>query len=208
MQLLNSYYTAGPQQRNLPVKFSHSKLFVVPASSFWSLHGLTLLGRLLFVGCLEPLQHASVPHGWICSDSRTCCQTETEVADQTFYLIVSQYTDTEPTSPSADPINSKMPGTWHGSYWTTNNQVTGMTPHRKRSMAKVGIEPQSAALALEEDMDLIPAFSMSLFSRSNHTSDLNGMTRPRAGQQVMFTKRALFPILFLLSASCLPSFPQ
>ena len=37
----------------------------------------------------------------------TCCHTEVEVADQTFYLTQSQYTDTGPTSPSTDPI---MPG--------------------------------------------------------------------------------------------------
>ena len=29
----------------------------------------------------------------------TCCHTEIEVADQTFYLDLSQYTDTGPTSP-------------------------------------------------------------------------------------------------------------
>ena len=32
---------------------------------------------------------------------------EIEVADQTFYLTHSQYTDTEPTSPSTDPYNSR-----------------------------------------------------------------------------------------------------
>ena len=44
-------------------------------------------------------------------DNFTCCHTEVEVADQTFYLTQSQYTDTGPTSPSADPI---MPGAWQG----------------------------------------------------------------------------------------------
>ena len=39
-----------------------------------------------------------------CSDNLTCCHTEAEVADQTFYLTQSQYTDTGSTSPSADPI--------------------------------------------------------------------------------------------------------
>ena len=39
----------------------------------------------------------------------TCCHTEIEAADQTFYLTQSQYTDTGPTSPSADPIT---PGAW------------------------------------------------------------------------------------------------
>ena len=36
-----------------------------------------------------------------------------KVADQTFYLTQSQYTDTTPTSPSADPIT---PGAWQGSH--------------------------------------------------------------------------------------------
>ena len=56
---------------------------------------------------LTSQQIASVSPGRICSDNFTCCHTETEVANQTFYLTQSQYTDTGPTSPSADPI---MPG--------------------------------------------------------------------------------------------------
>ena len=67
----------------------------------------------LLVGCLTSQQHASVSQGRICSDNLTCCHTETEVADQTFYLTQSQYTDTGPTSPSADPIT---PGAWQGSH--------------------------------------------------------------------------------------------
>ena len=63
----------------------------------------------LFVGCLTSQQHASVSQGWICSDNLTCCHTETEVADQTFYLTQSQYTDTGPTSRNADPVT---PGAW------------------------------------------------------------------------------------------------
>ena len=70
---------------------------------------------LLFGGCLTSQQHASVSQGWICSDNFTCCHTETEVADPTFYLTQSQYTDTGPTSPSTDPIT---PGAWHGSHWS------------------------------------------------------------------------------------------
>ena len=42
--------------------------------------------------------------GRMCSDNCTCCHTEIEVADQTFCLTQSQYTDTGPTSPSTDPI--------------------------------------------------------------------------------------------------------
>ena len=58
----------------------------------------------LLAGCLTSQQQVSVSQGRICSDNFTCCHTEIEVADQTFYLTQSQYTDTGPTSPSADPI--------------------------------------------------------------------------------------------------------
>ena len=57
----------------------------------------------LLVACLTSQQHASVSQGRIYLDNCKCCHTKTEVADQTFFLIQSQYTDTEPTSPSADP---------------------------------------------------------------------------------------------------------
>ena len=71
----------------------------------------------LLVGCLTSQQHASVSQGRICSDNFTCCHTEIEAADQTFYLTQSQYTDTGPTSPSADSIT---PGAWQGSHWSAN----------------------------------------------------------------------------------------
>ena len=71
----------------------------------------------LLVGCLNSQQQASVSQGRICSDNFTCCHTQIEVADPTFYLTQSQYTDTGPTSPSADPIT---PGAWQGSHWSAN----------------------------------------------------------------------------------------
>ena len=58
----------------------------------------------LLVGCLTSQQHASISQGRICSDDFACYHTEIEVSDQTFHLTQSQYTDTGPTSPSADPI--------------------------------------------------------------------------------------------------------
>ena len=73
--------------------------------------------RCLLVGCLTSQQHATVFQGRICSDNFTRCHTETEVADQTFHLTKSQYTDTGPTSPIAGPIT---PGAWQGSHWSTN----------------------------------------------------------------------------------------
>ena len=70
-----------------------------------------------------------------------CCHTEKEVADQTFYLTQSQYTDTGPTSPSADPM---MPGTWQGSHQSANFWATGMT-QAGTSWRKWELKPRSAA---------------------------------------------------------------
>ena len=86
----------------------------------------------MLVGCLSSQQHASVSQGWICSDNLTCCHTEIEVADPTFHLTQSQYTDTGPTSPCADPTT---PGAWQGSHWSASFQVTGMTRPRKNPCA-------------------------------------------------------------------------
>ena len=102
---------------------------------FWLSTALVILvtllccpSRGLLVGCLTSQQQASVSQGWICSDNFTCCHTEIEAADRTFYLTQSQYTDTGPTGPSADPIT---PGAWQGSHWSANFEVTGMTRPRK-----------------------------------------------------------------------------
>ena len=73
------------------------------------------------VGCLTSQQHASVSQGRICSGNFASCHTEIEVADQTFYLTQSQYTDTGLNNPS----------TWQGSHWSANFEVTGMTRPRK-----------------------------------------------------------------------------
>ena len=78
---------------------------------------MTRRAIVLFVGCLSSQQHASVSQGRICTDNFTCCHTEIEAADQTFHLTQSQYTDTGPTSPSADSIT---PGAWQGSHWSAN----------------------------------------------------------------------------------------
>ena len=97
----------------------------------------------LFVGCLTSQQHASVSQGRICSDNFTCCHTEIKVADPTFYLTQSQYTDTGPTSPSADSIR---PRAWQGSHWSVNFLVTGMTRPRKNPGAS-GIRTRDLPLS-------------------------------------------------------------
>ena len=65
-------------------------------------------------------QHASVSQGLICIGSCTCCNTQ----KLQIQLSISPYTDTEPTSPGADPIT---PGAWQGRYWSANFKVIGMT---------------------------------------------------------------------------------
>ena len=82
------------------------------------------VGAGSFVGCLTSQQHASVSQGRICPNNCMCCHNEIEVADQTFYLTQSQYTDTGPTSPNTDLIT---PNAWQGSHWSVNFEVSGMT---------------------------------------------------------------------------------
>ena len=74
-------------------------------------------GGCLFVGCLMSQQHASVSQRRICSDNFTCCNNDTEVANPTFHLTQSQYTDTGPTSSSTYPITQ---GAWQGSHWSAS----------------------------------------------------------------------------------------
>ena len=85
------------------------------------------------VCCLTSQQHANVSQGRICSHNCTCCHTEREVADQTFCLTQSQYTDTGPTGPSAYPIT---PFAWQGSHWSANFEITGMTRPGKNPVAR------------------------------------------------------------------------
>ena len=94
---------------------------------------------VVFCWLLNIQQHASVSQGRICSDSCTSCHIEIEVADQTFHLSQSQYTDAGPTSPSTDPIT---PGAWQGSHWSANFSVTGITRPRKNPGAS-GIRTRS-----------------------------------------------------------------
>ena len=102
--------------------------------------------QLLFVGCLTSQQQASVSQGRICSDNFTCCHTETEVADPTLHLTQSQYTDTGPTSPSADPIT---PGAWQGSHWSANFLSHWYDSTPEKSRRKRDSNPGSSALVAD-----------------------------------------------------------
>ena len=61
----------------------------------------------------------------------------------------SQYTGTGSTSPSADPI---IPGAWLGSHRATSFKSLLSLDLKKRSAAKAGIEPRSAALEAEASL--------------------------------------------------------
>ena len=97
----------------------------------------------LFVDCLTSQQQASVSQGRICSDNCTCCHTEIEVAHQTFYLTQSQYTDTGPTGPSADPIT---PSAWQGSHCSASFLSHWYDSTPKKSRRKRDWNPGSSAL--------------------------------------------------------------
>ena len=73
----------------------------------------------------------------------TCCHTEIEVADQTFYLAQSQHTDNGPTSPNADPIT---PGAWQCSHWSGNFYVIGVTRLGRFPLRQRELNHDSAAL--------------------------------------------------------------
>ena len=89
-----------------------------------------------FVGCSTFWKHASVSQGRICMNNCTCCHTDTQVADQTWYLTQSQYTDTGLTSPSSDLMTR---GTWQDSHQRTDFvEVTGMTACKKPSGKRGG----------------------------------------------------------------------
>ena len=81
---------------------------------------------LLFVGCLTSQLHASLSQGLICLHNSACCHTEIEDADSTCYLAQSQYTDSGPTSPTADPT---IPEARQCSPLSSNNRVSGMAGH-------------------------------------------------------------------------------
>ena len=99
--------------------------------------GMDLLRQGRVVGWLVNVPATCVSQRWICSDKRTYRHTEIEVADQTFYITQSQYTDNGLTSPSTDPIT---PCVWQGSHWSANFYVTGMTWPGKIPV-QAGIKP-------------------------------------------------------------------
>ena len=65
-----------------------------------------------------------------------CCHIETKVADQTFHLTQSPYTDTGPL----------MTDIWQGNQWSPNFEVTGTTQPGKIPSEKAEIKLGFATL--------------------------------------------------------------
>ena len=121
------------------------KLCVFFTSTLHSLRGMVWQRFVGWLVCGLTSQQHALSQGRICSDNFTCCHTEVEVANQAFYLTQSQYTDTGPTSPSADPIT---PGAWRESHWSANFQVTAMTrPGKIPSQADLALRTPDLALS-------------------------------------------------------------
>ena len=87
-------------------------------------------------------QHTSVSQGRTCPDKCTCCHTEIEVADQTFYLTQSQYTGTWPTSLSADPNAKRLAGQPLESQYLSLARLD----NDKSPTVKAEVEPRPAVL--------------------------------------------------------------
>ena len=119
--------------------FFNGETDVSVGTSEMMIHLLMLICRLVgwFVGCLMFQKHAIVYVKDLLSF--TCCHTEIEDADQTFFLTQSQYTDTGQMSPSIDPIIARHLAGWPlecqvSSHWYDSTQ--------KIPMVKAGIELQ------------------------------------------------------------------
>ena len=153
----------------------------------------------LFVGWLlnVPATGYSLSQGRIWSDNFTCCHTQIEVADQTFYLTQSQYTDTGPTSPSADPIT---PGAWQVSHWSANFEVTGMTRPRKNPGAG-GIRTQDFLLSGRTPYHLA---NETVYSHTMSTKDSRGRKKTLAVEVDLedACNRVQFKLLMELLVQC------
>ena len=77
------------------------------------------------------------------------CYTGIHVADQTFYLTQSQYTDTGSISPRADPIT---PGAWQGSHRSAN-----VLSHWKHKLPNLTKALQQVATIRRAVLPWIPA---------------------------------------------------
>ena len=107
------------------------------------------------LACLLNQQHASVSLGRICSDNFTCCHTETKVADQTFHLTQCQYTDTGPTSPSADPKRQECQflSHWYDSPGSSALEAESFTTRPTRRCTESEVLDQFSLFSQSQQID-------------------------------------------------------
>ena len=131
-------------------------------------HSSPLGMDLLLDGCLTSQQHASVSQGQISSDNFTCCHTEIEVADKTFYLNPPHYTDTRPTGSSGYPISL---GDWKDSRWSANSNhwydSTRKNPESSAVEANAFSSSQRRRCLGKEELGVIRCLQPD-FSNSHH----------------------------------------
>ena len=107
----------NPQKQHNSIIFLISQLWCILAAVLY------LFAEGVSAGHCSVCWLLNVPATWECISGTDlhrqfmCCHTEIEVADPTFHLTQSRYTDTGPTSPITDPIT---PGAWQGSHWSAN----------------------------------------------------------------------------------------
>ena len=85
--------------------------------------------------CRTFQQHSGASQTLVCLNSCTSCHAEIEVADETFRLTQSQYSDTGPTSPSADSI---MPGAFQGNTGESFILKSLVRPHLEKDPRQSG----------------------------------------------------------------------
>ena len=122
------------------------------------------------VCCFTSLQQGSVSQGPICSDRCMRSHTETEVADQTYHLIQSQFTDTGPAGTSAEPMTPRR--------YTESNDGHSLLRHTwaedkvlHTADCPVGLVVKASASGMAE-LGFKSGFRCGNFSRSARTGDL------------------------------------
>ena len=137
----------------------------------------------LCVGCLTPQQHGISRTDLLRIVYAAILRKKLQIS---FYLTHSQYIDTAPTSPSADP---KTPGTWQGSHWSSNFKVTFMTWPRKSPWRKRELSPRSSTL--EADAVTIRPMRQLRPLTATHNSNNNNNNNNNNNERI---SRALFHV--------------
>ena len=123
-----------------------------------------------------------------------CCHTDIEGADQTCYLTKSQYTDTGPTSPHADPVTPGRVATG------VPVLITGITRLGQSSMDKAGIKYRTAAL----DVEVLPLVQKGGLEQGPATDALG----PRTWPAVMTTGQCWCQLEVSSACTSRPSLPS